>query len=358
MTQSVRSGSVQGVVQPRVYTSHWCQSSFTLPSLYSTFVSHQLEWSLMGRNFAWHSVLTGLSGQNATDPPPEVKEKFFDSGRGHVRMLLAVIGAASTNAELAIYREHTPSACTFKAHCSLLYLKADPRLQQPCTVGRRELLLRRAAPEPAALPFGRVLDLGCGLGRVSFALAPHARSVTCVDQSPYHLLAASREWRAQQQSQQQSQQQLQQQSQQQSQAYIPPIRFALSSPDLLLAMDGERFDFVHSVIVLQHMVPQLQQAYLEQLCDVLVIGGRGWAQVPIALADRTANTTCNMQSSRRKGGLQMHFTPAKHVVEVMEGRGCECKVMDVAQMFIGDDSTPRIASGAVTFVRVGDPAAT
>ena len=112
---------------------------------------------------------------------------------------------------------------------------------------------------------------------------------------------------------------------------------------------------MHSVIVLQHMVPQLQQAYLEQLCDVLVVGGRGWVQIPIAMADRAANATCNMQMSRRKGGLQMHFTPPKHVVAILEGRGCECKVMDVGQMFIGDDSTPRIASGVVTFVRTGDP---
>jgi|EP01047_Picozoa_sp_COSAG01_P042885 hypothetical protein len=46
------------------------------------------------------------------------------------------------------------------------------------------------------------------------------------------------------------------------------------------ALSGWKFDVVHSVIVLQHMLPPLQQVYLEQMCDALRPGGHGWIQIP------------------------------------------------------------------------------
>ena len=40
-------------------------------------------------------------------------------------------------------------------------------------------------------------------------------------------------------------------------------------------MRPKQFDFVHSIIVLQHMVPQLQQVYLEQMRETCSSLGAG-----------------------------------------------------------------------------------
>jgi SAM-dependent methyltransferase len=56
--------------------------------------------------------------------------------------------------------------------------------------------LTTLAAEIASTPGATVLDLGCGAGHVSFAVAPHARSVTAYDLSPQMLAtvaAAARE---------------------------------------------------------------------------------------------------------------------------------------------------------------------
>jgi 2-polyprenyl-3-methyl-5-hydroxy-6-metoxy-1,4-benzoquinol methylase len=111
-----------------------------------------------------------------------------------------------------------------------------------------------------------VLDFGCGLGRQAFSMAKHAEHVACVEASVHHLIKAEAEWTR-----------LHPPT---SDALYPRMKFVLSTPDMLAALRGSKFDIVHSVIVMQHMLPPLQQVYLEQLCDVLKPGGHGWIQIP------------------------------------------------------------------------------
>ena len=89
---------------------------------------------------------------------------------------------------------------------------------------------------PKSLPQGtRVLDFGCGLGRLAFAFANDlSAKVTWVDQSTHHLRIAEQEWK--------------------NRRTHGEIEFITSSPDLLASVGAERFDFFHSVLVLQHMV--------------------------------------------------------------------------------------------------------
>jgi ubiquinone/menaquinone biosynthesis C-methylase UbiE len=53
--------------------------------------------------------------------------------------------------------------------------------------------LELLAQEVAAIPKAAVLDLGCGAGHASFAVAPHAASVTAYDLTPEMLAVVKRE---------------------------------------------------------------------------------------------------------------------------------------------------------------------
>ena len=119
------------------------------------------------------------------------------------------------------------------------------------------------------------------------------------------------------------------------------VDFVVSSPDLLANVITRRFDFVHSVLVLQHMVPALQIIYLEQLCDVLDVNGTGWVQIP----HMTDDDGCDLDKSIATGGLQMHHTPMHLIQKAFHGRGCAVKVKDVGGEYVGGN----MRSAIVTF---------
>ncbi len=173
-----------------------------------------------------------------------------------------------------------------------------------------------------------VLDFGCGLGRLAFAFANTFNSrVTCVDQSVHHLSIAQAEWARRKTS--------------------GTVEFVVSGPDLLSSMTLKQFDFVHSVIVLQHMVPALQTVYLEQMCDLLAPGGKGWIQIP----HKTEDPGCDLDESVRNGGMQMHSTPIYAIKNLFRRRGCRARVEDVGNAFVGGTGVS-LASAIVTITKL------
>jgi len=104
---------------------------------------------------------------------------------------------------------------------------------------------------------GRVLDFGCGPGRLSQALTGHFDDVDGVDISP-SMIELARQYNRQ------------------------PDRcryHTLSADDLRLFTDGS-FDFIYTTMTLQHLKPRLMRRYLAEFLRVLHPDGLLVFQVP------------------------------------------------------------------------------
>jgi SAM-dependent methyltransferase len=105
---------------------------------------------------------------------------------------------------------------------------------------------------------GRALDFGCGHGRLTQALAAHFEAVTGVDIASSMLDAARTANR-----------------------YGERVQYVHNeTPDLRVFADAS-FDFVLSVLVLQHMRPDYAAGYLREFLRVLVPGGTAFFQIPL-----------------------------------------------------------------------------
>ena len=97
---------------------------------------------------------------------------------------------------------------------------------------------------------GKALDFGCGVGRLSQALADYFESVVGVDVSPTMIrLARELNFNGDQ------------------------VEFLLNQVDDLSALESGAFDFVNSLITLQHIPPEVTKSYLREFLRILKPGG-------------------------------------------------------------------------------------
>ena len=120
--------------------------------------------------------------------------------------------------------------------------------------GRRDAERIRALAEPGA----RVLNIGCGIGRVEKYLAPHVAELHAVDISG-EMIARARE----------------------RLAALPNVFLREVTPiEFLAAHPGGKFDLVFSLLVLQHLEKEDAFLYLEDARRVLKPGGTLFVQFP------------------------------------------------------------------------------
>jgi SAM-dependent methyltransferase len=118
--------------------------------------------------------------------------------------------------------------------------------------GRKEIealmeYVLRIAPDLAR---GRVLDFGCGVGRLTRPLAEHFEDAVGVDIAP-SMIERAREF-ARENSR---------------------CRFVLNERDDLRGFPSSHFDLVYSTITLQHMEPRYSLRYIREFVRILRPGG-------------------------------------------------------------------------------------
>jgi SAM-dependent methyltransferase len=169
-------------------------------------LSTDLEWERWGARDPYYGVLTDPKYRNAA-LTPEAKAEFFASGDWHASFVLSQV--------------------------------------------RRHI-------DPAFKP-QRILEFGCGVGRVAIPFAREADEVVGMDVSPAMLAEAQRNC---------------------DERGIANIKLVLSDDVLSQAHGG--FDLVHSCIVLQHIEVPRGMALMAQLVNRIRPGGVGVIQLTFA----------------------------------------------------------------------------
>jgi SAM-dependent methyltransferase len=153
--------------------------------------------------------------------------------------------------------------------------------------------------------FGRTLDFGCGVGRLTLGMAAHCDHVTGVDISPPHLaLARTR------------------------QAELGLANVAFETLEAVEDLDRYRdFDLVFSLLVLQHNPPPVMAALLERLLRALAPGGVAVLQLPTYLHGQTFAAAEYLASEQP--AMEMNALPQRHVFAILEEAGC--RLLDVRE---------------------------
>jgi SAM-dependent methyltransferase len=131
-----------------------------------------------------------------------------------------------------------------------------------------EFILHRIRSLGSDVAVDRALDFGCGVGRVTQALCRHFQQVDGVDISHAMITRAQKLNR-----------------------HGGRCRYHLNERDDLRIFGDNTFDFVYSVITLQHMEPQYGLRYLDEFFRVLRPHGITVFQVPDALLPTTRPST-------------------------------------------------------------------
>lgn len=176
--------------------------------------------------------------------------------------------------------------------------------------GERDVteLFRYLAERQAVPRTRRALDFGCGVGRLTRALATRYASVDGVDISPA-MIERARHYATD----------------------SAGIRYHVGGPDLS-AFDDGTFDLVLSILVLQHIPPDLSQTYVREFARVAAHGGILLFQVPSARRrpERRRSPLARVAARVLHHGrvvLDMYPLPRTTVERILSGSSCE--ILDV-----------------------------
>lgn len=172
------------------------------------------------------------------------------------------------------------------------------------------------------LPTGRLrgLDFGCGVGRLTQALAAHFDQMVGVDIADSMIAQARVYNRAGER-----------------------VQYLVNTKDDLTLLDSNSFDFVYSNITLQHIPPASSAKYIAEFIRVLRPGGVALFQVPAGpLRYRPGTFSALMYDIKRRwlrrawklirgrAPYEMHYLPLAQVKEIVAASGAHpIDILDV-----------------------------
>jgi len=153
----------------------------------------------------------------------------------------------------------------------------------------------------------KALDFGCGVGRLTQALAGCCDEVTGVDIAPSMIEQARRLNR-----------------------YGERCRYLVNPGADLTLVGAERFDLVYTNMVLQHMPKAYSAQYIGEFVRILSPGGVAVFQIPAKPSGTLVGVLLRVLPDRlirviRK--MDMYGTPRDHVIRLVEDAGGE--VLDI-----------------------------
>jgi ubiquinone/menaquinone biosynthesis C-methylase UbiE len=148
--------------------------------------------------------------------------------------------------------------------------------------GEREIddALETLKASGVVLKQNKALDFGCGIGRLSQALARHFEAVEGIDIAPTMISLAN-----------------------QYNRFQGKCRYRVHQQDNLALFADNSFNFIYCVLTLQHMQPKYAKAYIREFCRVLAPGGAMIFQIPSAPVLFQSNGLIN------PGGFFLWFFP-------------------------------------------------
>jgi SAM-dependent methyltransferase len=206
--------------------------------------------------------------------------------------------------------------------------------------GRRDIttLMRYAASLGVEFGRRRALDFGCGVGRLTRALAGHFEQVYGVDISP-SMVALAREYNA----------------------HISNCTFIENDDADFRALPAGDFDLIYSFITLQHIPPRHAMRYLRGLMGRLRPGGLFIFQLPgesrLPFTERMHDIWHHLIYRRYwlrdQTAIDVHGVRKQRVMALIERSGC--RLLDVQRQ---DVAGPQWISYRYAVVRNLNPAAT
>lgn len=171
---------------------------------------------------------------------------------------------------------------------------------------------------PVEFSCKKALDFGCGVGRLSQALAGYFEEVCGIDIAP-SMIAAARQFNR----------------------YPNKCIYYLNQADNLKLFKSDTFDFIYSNIVLQHMEPRYSKAYIKEFMRILAPKGVLVFQIPCLCIGKIERVKQIIQKYfpflyellvRLKYGwnysvMEMHAIKKEEMVNFLEGIGG--KILDI-----------------------------
>lgn len=168
--------------------------------------------------------------------------------------------------------------------------------------------------------YGKALDFGCGMGRLSRALAEKFEQTTGVDVSEVMVQLAA-----------------------ESNVGFDSLSFRHNGAGNLKQFESGEYDFILSMIALQHNPPFLIKNYVHDFCRMLAPGGVLIFQVPSRPDNSLTGRLLHLPLFLRKGIrkvlallrrqpqfiMEMHGVPSRDIVDILDDNGL--KVVEIIE---------------------------